>query len=47
MNENEEPYRSAMKIMINHDGGMLGLCSDQTLSSIDANQKLETRRLDL
>ena len=43
------PFGSAMKKMINHERGMFGLCSDQTLSSIDANQKLklEIRRLDL
>ena len=29
--------------MINPERGMFGLCSDQTLSSIDANQKPETR----
>ena len=34
-----------MKIMINHERGMFGLSSDQTLSSIDANQKTKNEAL--
>ena len=37
------PFESATKIMISPERGMFGLRSDQTLSSIDANQKPETR----